>query len=247
MLRHQLHWRNITGTILIYSGLVIAGVALAPFAPEVTWRFQQAMASLSSIQLFANQEPYPARLPEIPFKQEYEKEKRASQKINPLVAIAASQTAAIGQRGEITEESANETLQDNGKQYDNRMIIPKIKIDMPLVEDTNGDRALRKGGWLIPGTSRPDRGGNTVVGCHRYLYTSGPLTCYHLDKLQEGDEITVYWKGEEYRYQVVKNFIVPPTAVEILDNTAYPLLTIFTCNPVFSTRERLVIQARLIQ
>ncbi len=126
---------------------------------------------------------------------------------------------------------------------DDRLVIPKIGVDVTIVPGQD-ERALEKGIWHIPNTSSPDRGGNTVLSGHRFRYLAGPKTLYLLDQMEIGDVIIVYWKGIEYDYKVVARRIVNPDAVEILDPTPEPQLTIFTCTPVFSTRQRLVLFAK---
>ncbi len=124
----------------------------------------------------------------------------------------------------------------------NRLVIPKIGVDVAIVEGKD-ERALYRGIWHLPDTSTPDRGGNTVLTGHRFQYLSGPKTLYLLDRMQPGEIIIVYWQGKEYDYRVTKRKVVNPDAVEILDNTKAPQLTIFTCTPIFSTKQRLVLFA----
>lgn len=125
---------------------------------------------------------------------------------------------------------------------DDRLVIPKIGVDNAIVEGRD-ERALWRGIWRFPASSTPDRGGNTVLTGHRFQYLAGPRTLYLLDQMQVGDVIIVYWKGQEYDYRIAERKIVNPDAVEILDDTSDPRLTIFTCTPVFSTKQRLVLIA----
>lgn len=132
------------------------------------------------------------------------------------------------------------------KPASNRLVIPKIGVDVAIVEGKNQDVALNQGIWHIPGTSTPDKGSNTVLSGHRFRFLSGPRTLYLLDRVKKGDLMSVYWKGKEYRYVVTGQKIVKPNQVEILDPTDKPRLTVFTCSPLFSTKERLVLFAKPI-
>lgn len=133
---------------------------------------------------------------------------------------------------------------------DSRLVIPKIGVNIKIVE--GGDEsALFRGSWHIPDTSTPLQGGNTVLTVHRFQYLAGPNTLALADKLEVGDAIMVYWKTgretvTEYDYRITETKLIRPDQVEILDNTATPRLTIFTCAPLFSTKQRLVLIAEPI-
>ena len=75
-------------------------------------------------------------------------------------------------------------------------------------------------------------------------WTSLKVTSF--DKVKNGEPVLVYWKGQEYDYVITGREIVNPDHVQILNNTAEPRLTIFTCTPVFSTKHRLVLYGKLI-
>jgi len=127
---------------------------------------------------------------------------------------------------------------------DDRLVIPSIQVDIPIVEGTSS-YVLMKGGWRRPQTSTPDKGGNTVIAAHRFLYTStNGSYFYNLDKVKVGDPIVVYWKGVEYDYEVASSKQVPATAVEIESNTPDPILTLYTCTPLWTAKDRLVIVAK---
>ncbi len=127
-----------------------------------------------------------------------------------------------------------------------RLVIPKIGVNVEIVFGTDQDEALNRGIWHIPGTSTPEKGSNTVLSGHRFRFLSGPRTLYLLDKVTKGDPIIIYWNGKEYDYVVTGSKIVQPNQVEILDPTDETRLTIFTCAPLFSTKERLVLFAKPI-
>lgn len=80
---------------------------------------------------------------------------------------------------------------------ENTLFIPKIGVNGQIYEGKTED-TLNLGIWRRPKTSTPDKGGNTVLAAHRFLYTSGPITFYHLDKLVMGDKITVFWNKQRY-------------------------------------------------
>lgn len=129
----------------------------------------------------------------------------------------------------------------------NRVIIPKIGVDMKIVEGTNEKVALNQGAWHMPNTSTPDKGGNTVITGHRFKYRPpSKETFYLLDKLEVGDIIIVNWEELEYDYKIIETKVVEKTAVEVLYNTSNPIVTLFTCTPLFTTKQRLVVIGELI-
>lgn len=126
----------------------------------------------------------------------------------------------------------------------NMLSIPEIGVYAPIVEG-NSSEALERGVWHRPKTGTPDIGGNTVLVGHRFLYTSGAHTLYHLDKVKVGDELQVFWLGQRYAYIVDAILVASPTAVEIEQPTSQPTLTIYTCTPLFTVDKRLVVRAHL--
>jgi sortase A len=104
-------------------------------------------------------------------------------------------------------------------------------------------RSLRLGVWHLPYTSTPDKGGNTVLVGHRFTY-AGPAVFYHLDKVQVGDDVTMQWQNKTYTYTVTEVKVVPPTETSVEANTKDPQLTIYTCTPLWTAKNRLVIVAK---
>jgi LPXTG-site transpeptidase (sortase) family protein len=149
----------------------------------------------------------------------------------------------------VTESNGHLPAIGNTLPSESRLVIPKIGVDMPIVEGPD-ERSLFRGSWRLPQTSTPDQGGNTVLTVHRFQYLAGPNTLALADKLEAGDMVLVYWKTDsgiqEYDYQIERTFLVTPDQTEILQNTPEPQLTLFTCAPMFSTSHRLVIEGRPI-
>jgi sortase A len=119
--------------------------------------------------------------------------------------------------------------------------IPKIGVDRVVVEGV-GVPDLKKGPGHYPGTAMPGQLGNTVISGHRTTY-GAPFN--RLDELEPGDEIIVYDQSGPFKYIVSEKKIVSPTAVEVLDPSSDARLTLTTCNPKFSARQRLIIVAKL--
>ncbi len=129
----------------------------------------------------------------------------------------------------------------------NRLIIPKIGVNIPIIESTDPVYGLNHGAWHVPESSTPPQGSNTVITAHRFKYLPpSNLTFYLLDKLQIGDIIGIIWDDKEYYYQVQKTKIVPKNDISILENSPKSILTLYTCDPIYSQKNRLVVIANLI-
>ncbi len=128
----------------------------------------------------------------------------------------------------------------------NRLVIPTIGVYIGIVEGNN-ESVLFRGAWRRPNSSTPDRGGNTVITGHRFHYVPpNNKTFYNLNKIEEGSKIFVLWNDKEYIYQVYDVFIVEPDQTEIENNTEDDILTLYTCHPLWTAKQRLVVRAKLI-
>ncbi|MDD3647813.1 MAG: class E sortase [Candidatus Dojkabacteria bacterium] len=146
----------------------------------------------------------------------------------------------------------NDNAKLGGKEIpeENRLVIPAINVDMPIVEGSNED-ALNLGVWHRPGTGSPGQG-NMVLTGHRVGYAFLPddvknsTSFYNLDQLESGDYIIIYWGGVEYDYKVTGNEVVPKTATYIESQADEEKLTLYTCHPVGQNAHRLVYYAKRI-
>lgn len=127
---------------------------------------------------------------------------------------------------------------------ENRLVIPTLRMDEAINEGSTA-ATLSKGIWRRPASSTPNHGRNTVLVGHRFTY-SGQAVFYNLNKLRSGDKIILYWQGKEYDYSVMESRVVAANALEIEYPTEAQTLTLYTCTPLWSAKDRLVITARPI-
>lgn len=125
----------------------------------------------------------------------------------------------------------------------NRLMVPGIAFDQ-LIFEGNSPKTLNNGLWHRPQTSTPDKGGNVVFAGHRLTYTNPKGTLYHLDKVNVGDEIGLWWRDKLYTYTVIETKIVGADALEIEAPTSDRRLTIYTCTPLWLPKDRLVVVAK---
>ena len=142
---------------------------------------------------------------------------------------------------------------------DPKLIIPKINVDVPVIYDVGYDHdsqmaAMEKGvaHFAIPGAdSRPGQIGNTVLSGHSSndLFEPGDykFVFAQLDKLQTGDTIYVNYNSVRYTYSITKKQVVKPSNVQALYGyTDKPYLTLITCTPLGTSKDRLLVTAEQI-
>lgn len=146
--------------------------------------------------------------------------------------------------------------------YDNRVIIPKLGKNIPLVnvdnhkvgnpKDWNSifETELEKGIIKYPGSANPGDIGNSFIFGHssNFPWIKGDYNDVFalLDKLEYGDEITVYFKQKKYVYVIREKHIIKPGYVNAMKGKEESKqLTLMTCWPVGTTLNRLIVMGEL--
>jgi sortase A len=121
------------------------------------------------------------------------------------------------------------------------LIIPRIDLDLIVVQGTDTE-SLKKGPGHYPETADPwDPTGRVGIAGHRTTYLA-PF--YSLDSMQAGDPITVRTEYGTFDYVVTTVYVIPePGSGTVLAQTPEPTLVLTTCNPRYSSRERLIVIA----
>jgi sortase A len=94
-----------------------------------------------------------------------------------------------------------------------------------------------------PGTAAFGGWGNVVLAGHRSTHTE-PFR--RAAELEAGDEIVLSDESGEYTYRVTGSQVVANTALWIVNQQPGRTLTIFTCHPIGSSAQRLVVHADLV-
>lgn len=118
---------------------------------------------------------------------------------------------------------------------------PEIGLDSVVFEGVD-TLTLRQGPGHMPGTALPGQPGNAVISGHRTTY-GRPF--FDLDLLAPGDVIEVESVVGVHEYTVRELIVVAPTDVWVAGPREGAWLTLTTCNPRFSARERLILFAEL--
>jgi sortase A len=124
-----------------------------------------------------------------------------------------------------------------------RIKIPSINVDVVVVEGTTAS-ALRAGAGHYPDTPLPCEAGNVAIAGHRTTY-GRPF--HNLDLVKPGDAVILETPIGQCTYEVAgAPFVVSPTNLSVLNQTPDATLTLTTCHPKGSARERLVLHAKMV-
>lgn len=102
---------------------------------------------------------------------------------------------------------------------------------------------LRNGAGHMPSTPLPGQPGNAVISGHRTTY-GAPF--HELDQLEAGDLIEVETALGVHTYAVRESIIVRPSELWVVENRPGGWLTLTTCHPKYSSRQRLIVFAELV-
>ncbi len=130
---------------------------------------------------------------------------------------------------------------------ENLLYISKSQVNRAIIE-TDNIKNIHEDVWIWPDSKKPNEGGNTVLLAHRYASIGGnrASTFYNLPEMATGDKSYVVWSGKIYEYEVFETFTVDPSHIEILQNTDENILTMFTCTPLWTSKERFVVRSKLV-
>lgn len=123
-----------------------------------------------------------------------------------------------------------------------RLRVPAVGLDAVVFEGVSTS-ALAMGPGHMPGTPLPGQPGNAVISGHR---TTHGRPFHDFDLLQPGDQIEIDTGIGSHIYVVRESFIVAPTDVWVTDPKPGAWLTLTTCHPKYSARERLIVTAELV-
>ena len=118
-----------------------------------------------------------------------------------------------------------------------RIEIPKLGLAVDMREGINLP-TIDKGPSHWPGTAMPGEPGNVVIAGHRVTNTR-PFR--HIDTMVPGDEVIFEVAGARHRYRMVRNEIVTPKGMHIIEQTPERTATLFACHPPGSARYRYVV------
>ena len=124
-----------------------------------------------------------------------------------------------------------------------RIEMPSIGVDKIVVAGVDKND-LKKGPGHYPETPMPGQLGNSAIAGHR---TTFGQPFFDVDKLETGDEIVVTTLAGRYVYRVTGQQIVSPSDYQVISTTdpTRATLTLTSCHPKYTARERIIIFADL--
>ena len=136
------------------------------------------------------------------------------------------------------------------------VIITEIDVNAPVVKDVTTVNqneymdALKNGVAHARGTALPGHNGNMFIFAHSSLnfWQLGKYaTVFNLlDKLEPGDSIIFYYEGKPYVYEVFQKKLVSGWDTRpFADEYDVPVVTLVTCYPPGTTKDRLIIKAKM--
>ncbi len=134
------------------------------------------------------------------------------------------------------------------------IVIPKIRANSRIHADIDWQneplyqKALQTGVAQAKGTSTPNMMGNMFLFSHSgvdfYEAARYNAEFYLLSKLEKGDEIDIFYKGQKYLYTVQESKVVNPDEIDyITKKEDQKTLTLMTCWPAGTTYKRLIVIA----
>ena len=121
--------------------------------------------------------------------------------------------------------------------------IPKIGLDEVVVYEGVDSDTLKNGPGHMDGTPLPGQTGNAVISGHRTTY-GRPF--FDFDLLEVGDHVMVETVIGTHTYEIREIEVVLPTDVWVTEPRPGSWLTMTTCEPKFSARQRLVVFAEMV-
>ena len=148
---------------------------------------------------------------------------------------------------EIHEEPVEEVKEEKPKEKINYIAIlkiPKIKLERGLVDPKSYLNNINYNIEILKESSMPDEvNGNVILAAH----SGNARISYfrNLDKLNIGDEISIDYKSNIYKYRVSDVYLIDKNGTaEIIRNINKSTLTLITCK--HNTKKQIVVIAEMI-
>jgi LPXTG-site transpeptidase (sortase) family protein len=172
--------------------------------------------------------------------------KKVKSKISSVIPVSVPPKPIVKGDTYYMTDAVGRSLGASAVSTKDTISIPSIGSVEPIY-NVSTVKELHSGTWMLPWTSTPEKGSNTVVVGHsysdKYGYNKGPW--FDLKNVKKGDTIEVTKNGKKYTYTVYESGSVTPEHIEIEGSSSDAILTLYTCGPDFSSAVRVYVRAKL--
>lgn len=114
------------------------------------------------------------------------------------------------------------------------ILIEKLNLILPFSKDSSQLANSSGVWWQKPELGNPENGGNFILSAYRFklgltpAITKEKSAFFNLDKLNQGDEIEVFYKNTNYKYKVESKQTPPVDIAKFTAESPTAKLTILT-------------------
>ena len=159
----------------------------------------------------------------------------------PLIALASKPT--------------NPLAAVNSNEEGNWVRIPSLGVNVPVSEapsmnDQDVLNTLASGVAIYPNGVHPGENGNVFIAGHSTGEPwKGPyrFAFINVNKLKANDTIIIDYNGNRFTYVVTNSRIINPQDTRFIEsNGTTPTLSLMACWPLWTTKNRMIIESKLI-
>jgi sortase A len=123
-----------------------------------------------------------------------------------------------------------------------RIIVPRLRLNKVFVHGTRWAEDLSRGPGHFRETGIPAIGKTVAIAGHRTTF-GAPFR--YINKMRQGDEITLQLPYGTFHYRVIKHKIVDNSDWGIIKSLGFDAVVLSACHPLYSAEKRWVVFARL--
>ncbi|WP_438763779.1 class A sortase [Enterococcus sp. AZ194] len=124
-----------------------------------------------------------------------------------------------------------------------KLTIPAIELDLEILPELSNSNLLLGCVSLFP--KRVPMQNDLVLLGHNMNYSN--LLFNRLDELKAGDIIYLEYNQTKGSFEVAQIYIASENEIELLDDSRQGLLRLITCDSVYETPQRLIVDAKKIE
>ena len=212
---------RIAGTLLVVAGLGMLAWVL------VVWRWQDPFTALYT------------HWKQHQLSQAYERRFSAYEPAQ----LRRNEVSVSARTKVIAREARLYRIHSGRGQAIGRIRVPRLDVNMILVNGTDHN-SLTKGPGRDRRTYMPGEGQLIYIAGHRTTYLA-PFA--HIERLQNGDAVTLDVPYATFRYRVFKHRIVDAHEMSVLRSHGVEVVELQACHPRFFASQRYIAYARLVR